>query len=230
MRLTHFLISNSPQYVNCCREWELDVRGNKIPLIENLVATEDQFDTLNLCDNEITKLENFPNLQKLKTVLVCNNRVARLDASITASVPNLTSLVLTSNNLAHLAEVDALVGAKLLRNLSLYDNDMSKKKNYRAYVLFRLPQLKVLDFQKIKTAEREAAEKLFSGAAGERLLQEIAAARSMASDGQIGVGENRLTEAQINEIKAAINRAGTIEEVNRLEKALKSGQYPIEAK
>lgn len=30
-----------------------------------------------------------------------------------------------------------------------------------------------------------------------------------------------VTEAQINEIKAAINRATSIEEVNRLEKALK---------
>merc|ERR1712153_101121 len=92
MRLTHFLISNSPQYVNCCREWELDVRGNKIPLIENLVSTEDQFDTLNLCDNELSKLDNFPKLQRLKTLLVCNNRVVRLD-------------------------------------LSLHDNDMSKKLN-----------------------------------------------------------------------------------------------------
>jgi U2 small nuclear ribonucleoprotein A' len=230
MRLTHFLISNSPQYVNCCREWELDVRGNKIPLIENLVSTEDQFDTLNLCDNEISKLDNFPSLQRLKTLLVCNNRVVRLDASIATSLPNLTSLVLTSNHISHLAEVDALVGAKLLRNLSLHDNDICKKKNYRAYVLFRLPQLKVLDFQKIKTAERDAAMALFSGAAGERLLQEIAAARTMTADGQMGGGENRLTEAQINEIKAAINRATTIEEVNRLEKALKSGQYPVENK
>jgi len=230
MRLTHFLISNSPQYVNCCREWELDVRGNKIPLIENLVATEDQFDTLNLCDNELSKLDNFPKLQRLKTLLVCNNRVVRLDTSIAENLPNLTSLVLTSNHLAHLAEIDALIGAKLLRNLSLHDNDMSKKLNYRAYVLFRLPQLKVLDFQKIKTAEREAAVALFSGAAGERLLQEIAAARTMTADGQMGAGENRLTEAQINEIKAAINRATTIEEVNRLEKALKSGQYPVENK
>merc|ERR1712166_693843 len=127
MRLTHFLISNSPQYVNCCREWELDVRGNKIPLIENLVSTEDQFDTLNLCDNELSKLDNFPKLQRLKTLLVCNNRVVRPDLSIAENLPNLTSLVLTSNHLAHLAEIDALIGAKLLRNLSLHDNDMSKK-------------------------------------------------------------------------------------------------------
>lgn len=85
----------------------------------------------------------------------------RLDTSIAENLPNLTSLVLTSNHLAHLAEIDALIGvttqscfgglsdrvcvlqAKLLRNLSLHDNDMSKKLNYRAYVLFRLPQLKV---------------------------------------------------------------------------------------
>merc|ERR1711998_367274 len=195
MRLTHFLITNSPQYVNCCNEWELDVRGNKIPLIENLVSTENQFDTLNLCDNELSKLDNFASLPRLKTLLVCNNRLVRLDPSIATSLPNLTTLVLTSNHVAHLADIDALVECKMLRTLSLVDNDVSKKHNYRAYVLFRLPQLKILDYQKIKIAERDAAQQLFSGAAGERLLQEIAAARAMAG-GAAGAagGESRLTE------------------------------------
>jgi len=228
MRLTHFLITNSPQYVNCCREWELDVRGNKIPLIENLVATEDRFDTLNLCDNELTKLDNFPLLPRLKTLLVCNNRVARIDPSISEALVNLQALILTSNHITHLADLDGLAGLKQLRTLSLYDNDVCTKNHYREYVLYKLPQLKVLDFQKVKTAEREAANQLFSGKSGARLLEEIAAARSIMPGQALGTGENRLTETQINKIKAAINSAGTIEEVNRLEKALKSGEYPLD--
>eukprot|EP00656_Telonema_subtile_P008049 TRINITY_DN13778_c0_g1_i1.p1 TRINITY_DN13778_c0_g1~~TRINITY_DN13778_c0_g1_i1.p1 ORF type:complete len:224 (-),score=57.10 TRINITY_DN13778_c0_g1_i1:277-948(-) len=215
------------RYVNCCREWELDVRGNKIPLIENLVATEDQFDTVNLCDNELTKLDNFPLLPRLKTLLCCNNRIVRIDASIATTLVNLTNLVLTSNHVKHLADLDGLAELSALRVLSLYDNDVCSKQHYREYVLYRLPNLKVLDFQKVKTAERDAAKKLFSGKSGERLLEEIAAARTIAPGQSLGAGENRLTEAQINDIKAAINRASTIEEVNRLERALKSGDMSV---
>ncbi len=49
-----------PRYVNCIKERELDLRGIKAPAIENLGATRDQFDTIDLSDNEIKKLDNFP--------------------------------------------------------------------------------------------------------------------------------------------------------------------------
>jgi len=195
-------------------------------LIENLGSTEDQFDTLNLCDNEIAKLDNFPKMLRLKSLLVCNNRVARIDATVAESLVHLTSLILTNNHLKHLADIDALEGCKELRHLVLIDNDIAKKKHYKAYVIHKLPQLKTLDFQKIKTKDRDAAKKQFAGKAGERLKAEIQAARTFVP-GEGLAGENRLTEEQINEIKAAINKATTIEEVNRLEKALKAGQYPM---
>jgi len=224
MRLTAHLISQCPQFVNCVREWELDCRGNRIPIIENLGSTEDQFDTINLCDNEIAKLDNFPKLRRLKTLLCCNNRIARIDASVADSLLELTDLVLTNNHLKHLADIDALAGCANLRSLVLSDNDITKKRHYQSYVIHMLPQLKMLDFQKIKTKDRDMAKKLFAGKAGEQLKAEIQAARSAIT----GEGaDNRLTESQINEIKAAINKAETIEEVNRLEKALKAGRYPI---
>merc|ERR1712224_1148892 len=99
------------------------------------------------------------------------------------------------------------------------------KRHYKSYMIHKLPQLKMLDFQKIKTKDRDAAKKLFAGKAGEELKAEIQAARSFVAEEGLA-SENRLTEEQINEIKAAINRATTIEEVNRLEKALKAGRVP----
>jgi len=200
--------------------------GNRIPLIENLGSTEDQFDTLNLCDNEIGKLDNFPKLMRLKTLLCCNNRIARIDASIVEQLIHLRSLVLTNNHLKHLADIDVLAECKELHSLVLVDNDITKKRHYKNYCIYKLPQLKYLDFQKIKTADRDAAKKAFAGKAGERLNAEIQAARTFVP-GEGMPGENRLTEEQINEIKAAINKATTIDEVNRLEKALKAGQYPL---
>ncbi|CAN1732008.1 U2 small nuclear ribonucleoprotein A' [Linum perenne] len=40
VRLTADLIWNSPHFFNAIKERELDIRGNKIPVIENLGATE----------------------------------------------------------------------------------------------------------------------------------------------------------------------------------------------
>ncbi|KAI7731874.1 hypothetical protein M8C21_032238 [Ambrosia artemisiifolia] len=57
VRLTADLIWKSPHFFNALRERELDLRGNKIPVIENLGATEDQFDTIDLSDNEIERVE-----------------------------------------------------------------------------------------------------------------------------------------------------------------------------
>merc|ERR1712216_1066646 len=148
MRLTAHLISQCPQFVNCVREWELDCRGNRIPIIENLGSTEDQFDTINLCDNEIAKLDNFPKLLRLKTLLCCNNRIARIDSSVADALLGLNALILTNNHLKHLADIDALEGCKELQALVLVDNDIAKKKHYKHYVIHKLPQLKTLDFQK----------------------------------------------------------------------------------
>lgn len=39
-RLTPELILRSPQFMNCVGQYELDMRGNRINVIENLGATE----------------------------------------------------------------------------------------------------------------------------------------------------------------------------------------------
>ena len=49
-----------------------------IPVIENMGATLDQFDTLELCDNDICKLDACLPLRRLKCVVLNNSRVARI--------------------------------------------------------------------------------------------------------------------------------------------------------
>ncbi|MEE6509307.1 hypothetical protein FKM82_025494 [Ascaphus truei] len=75
VKLTADLIEQAAQYTNAVRDRELDLRGYKIPVIENLGATLDQFDTIDFSDNEIRKLDGFPLLKRLKTLLVNNNRI-----------------------------------------------------------------------------------------------------------------------------------------------------------
>ena len=49
--------------------------GYKIPLIENLGTTLDQFDTIDFSDNEVRKVDNIPYLPRIKTLLFNNNRI-----------------------------------------------------------------------------------------------------------------------------------------------------------
>ena len=44
----------------------------KFPSLQNL------FDAIDLSDNEIVKLEGFPLLKRLTTLLLANNRIARI--------------------------------------------------------------------------------------------------------------------------------------------------------
>lgn len=55
------------------------VAGNKIQAIENLGVTQNQFDSIDLSDNAIVKLEGFPKLPRLRMLLLSNNRITRID-------------------------------------------------------------------------------------------------------------------------------------------------------
>merc|ERR1712183_956806 len=79
--------------------------------------------------------------------------------------------------------------------------------------------------------ERKAAGLLFAGDRGKKLLEEIAPARTAgsATSGEKASAEPSKTGPTpevIEKIKKAIAEAETIEEVTRLEKALKSGVLP----
>ena len=52
--------------------------GAKINAIENLGATQNQFDSIDLSDNAVIILEGFPKLPRLKTLLLSNNRITRI--------------------------------------------------------------------------------------------------------------------------------------------------------
>jgi hypothetical protein len=107
-------------------------------------------DSLDLTDNDIRALSNFPVLYRLKTLLLSNNRISKIDPELlTNYLPNLTTLVLTNNAIAELSDLQGLAGARFLEHLVLLDNPLTKKKYYRLYVIWRLPTVRVLDFTKV---------------------------------------------------------------------------------
>lgn len=238
VRLTADLILRSPQYFNAVREREIDLRGNKIAVVENLGATEDQYDSIDLSDNELVKLEGFPYLKRLTTLLVNNNRIARISPNLGAFLPKLQTLVLTNNRLVNLVDLDPLAALVNLQNLSLLDNTVTKKPHYRFYVIHKLSKLRLLDFCKVKRKERLEASERF-GLKKAEAAEELAPAETFVPGEVPDEAPPRKSEEvqrvgptpeQIVAIKAAIASSQTLEEVARLEKALKSGQLPAELK
>jgi U2 small nuclear ribonucleoprotein A' len=64
MKITPELIQQSPQFTNSLNERQLNLRSYKLKLIENLGATLDFYECIDLSDNELRKLSNFTYLEK----------------------------------------------------------------------------------------------------------------------------------------------------------------------
>jgi len=222
MRINADLIAQSSQYMNAAKERELDLRGVKAPAIENLGATNDQYDSIDLSDNEVRKLDGFPLLRRLGTILLNNNRISKIGSTVSNNLPNLHTLILSGNTIAKLAEIDELAQFEQLKWLSLLDNPVCKEKDYRLYTIRKCAALTVLDFRKVKPREREDAKKLFpdDGPATKK------AKTFTPGEGVVAPKKQGPTPEQILAIKARIASAQTIEEVQVLEKALRSGMLP----
>ena len=187
MRLSADMIARSPAFFNAMKDRELDLRGNKIAVIENLAATQDQFDSLDLSDNEIRKLECLAVLPRIKMLLFNNNQINRVAENLGRAFPNLQTLVLTNNRFATLKELEPLAALPSLTMISLVDNPVTKQPHYRAFLIAMLPNLKVLDFQKVKPPERAAAEATYGSAAKrQKTAAESSAAKTFEPGAQLG--------------------------------------------
>ena len=96
------LLQQAPSFLNAVRDRELDLRGNKFQRIENLILTKDQHDTLNVTDNDLRILDNFPYMPRLKNIMAANNRITKLSLELYKYIPNLTCLILTNSQLSEL--------------------------------------------------------------------------------------------------------------------------------
>jgi len=128
MKLTPELLAQATSQLNPLKERQLDLRGYKIPAIENLGVTRDQHDAIDFTDNAIITLGNLPLLKRLQTLLLANNRIHNISSSIHLSVPNLQTLVLTNNDVSELGDLEPLKELKHLKYISLIGNPVREKK------------------------------------------------------------------------------------------------------
>ncbi|OEH74967.1 small nuclear ribonucleoprotein polypeptide a [Cyclospora cayetanensis] len=242
MRLTVDLILQSPQYISPSKNWTLGLRGCQVDVIENLGATADHFECIDLSDNEIIKLQNFPPLNRLTSLIVCNNRVSRIASDLFECLPNVVSLVLTNNRVTSFVfsppctdspdrNCICLSSAKKLERLVLTENPVCSTPYYRSYVLFHLPNLRFFDFCRVRKEERDSANKQFGGEAGRQLIEKIATPRQPPQTGvttapTVASEARGLKPQQLEAIKKAIAQASSLEEIAKLEAALKNGVMP----
>jgi len=144
VKLTVDLIHGAAQYINPVNDRELDLRGYKIPIIENLGASLNQFDCIDFTDNEIRKIDNFPFLPRIKTLYFNNNRIVRIGEGLEKSMPELHTLIMTNNNVQELADLEPLSSVKTMTMLSFLHNPVCAKPNYRLYVIYKFPASKSL--------------------------------------------------------------------------------------
>jgi len=226
VRLSVELVESATECINPCRERELNLRGYKIPLIENLGASNDLYDTFEMSDNEIRKLDGFPFLKRLKCIILNNNKVVKIGMNLEVALPSLEDLILTNNNIQELSDLDPLFSIKTLQRLSLLRNPVVYKKHYRLYCIYKLPGLRFLDFKKIRETEREMAKKMFATEEGKALAEQVKQQKATASLSKEFVPGQPLgpSPAELQAIKEKITKATSLEEVERLKVMLQSGQ------
>lgn len=126
-----------------------------------------------------------------------------------------------------LGDLEPLIPLKNLTNLCLLQNPVSAKQNYRQYVVYRFPQLKLLDFRKIKQKERETAIEYFRSKRGKEMAREIAKKVKAQTTGT-SVEKPLTSSEERKKIREAITNASSLEEVQRLSKLLQAGHIPGE--
>jgi len=218
MRLTADVLLHAEHYLNAYRDRELNLRGFKIPVVENISVLQDTFDVIDFSDNEIKKLDNFPFMTRLNAIIMNNNYVVRVANNIGDYLPNLTTLILTNNRIVNLSELVSIASLKKLEVLSLVENSVILKTNYRLYAIYKIPTLKWLDFRKVTRTERDESAKYFKSSQGKQFLasiehelQQIAETGAAPPPKQL---ELELTDAQKRQVKQAIDAAKTTAEVD----------------
>ena len=163
---------------------------------------------------------------------------------MSSCLPSLETLILINNNIEELREIDALSSARTLRHLALLRNPVASLKHYRLYTIWRLPALRVLDFKRVRERERAEAARLYKGkklksksdtatptaatsktfVPGEQLDKLSLNNSSSGSQQQQSTPKLQPTKEEMEYIRQLIGQAKSIEEIERLNQMLRSGQ------
>jgi U2 small nuclear ribonucleoprotein A' len=251
MRLTPEVVLRSPQRLNCCGQRELVLRGLAAPFVESLGVMRDGFDLLDLSQNALASLgTGFPPSPRLSGLYAGSNAIRALESGFADSLPNLRTLVLTANAIETVSDLnlDELSKLMQLETLAINENPVASTPGIRSLLLHRIPSLRFIDFVRVTRAERMATEKEHGPPSSEHLSTTRKPAKirrakpTFNSEPMDTVPEHerhepgherqgdtgrpvqaRLSAEQVDQIKAAISAANSLDEIAALQQALRSG-------
>ena len=119
---------------------------------------------------------------------------------------------------------------------------MCALQHYRLYLIWSIPSLRFIDFQKVKDVERKQAQDLFGTAEQPtELAAKIRGVKSrtfdVSSTGANGTATGRprgwvrtkLTDAEKKRVEQLVQNAKSLQEIERIEKDLAEGRIPAGA-
>lgn len=89
--------------------------------------------------------------------------------------------------------------------------------------MHNIPSLKVLDYQRIKSQERVAASQYFGSEEGKKLNESLTSNSTFEAGQPAEAAKTGPTPEELALIKIQIENSSSLDEIARLEKALKSG-------
>ncbi|KAH8930109.1 L domain-like protein [Atractiella rhizophila] len=236
VKLTPELLQK-PSYLSPLKDRELDLRGMKIPSIENLGILRNSVDSLDLTDNSIRSLTNFPVMSRLTQIIINNNPLNHINPHLGFNLVNLKHLSMMGCEFREFSQLLPLFALPSLQSLTLYGNPVKNAKYYREFLIFGCKKLRILDFQKVKDKERNTATDLFQvpsnppapTALYTSLTSSTTFTQPTAPTGTQKVDKGRLlTKEEKERVKRAVEAAGSAEEVQRLQRMLDQGLVPSE--
>ncbi|KAI5954949.1 LEA1 [Candida jiufengensis] len=231
MKLTSQQINDAPIILNIENKLTLLLRNLNITEINNLQITNNKFQVIDLTNNDLIKLDNIPkNFDNLETLLLANNNITYIDEEYFPSENHIKSISLMNNNIYRFQKCfyDKFQN---LENLILLGNPITNLENYRLFMIWLVPSLKVLDLEKVKPKEKEESEKLYGenriqfGVKAEKMINKFNTISNGVSkdEKQMNTVVKKLTDQEKKELLSKLQNCDSIEEIEKIETALREG-------
>jgi len=136
---------------------ELNLDNCRSAQIEGLTDDYKNLSTLSLINVGLTTLKNFPNLPQLKKLELSDNRLCD-SLGVLSGCPQLSHLNLSGNMIKELSTLEPLKTLKDLKNLDLFNCEVTNVESYREKVFEILPDLVYLDGVDRNNVEAEEDE------------------------------------------------------------------------
>jgi U2 small nuclear ribonucleoprotein A' len=153
----------------------LSLRSLELTHLETLSAASDQYECIDVSDNQIDYVAGFPLLKKLKVLILAFNRLTAIDGYALKNLPNLEVLILTGNRISSVEGISGIQHCKRLKRISLVNNPISSFPAYRRQLLKLQPSLEYIDFKRLDQGEREVEDSKRTSEDQETMNEEIKA-------------------------------------------------------